>query len=70
PPHIQHVVEIYNLRGQKIRSISGLGTKSEASTKYDWDMKDANNKRVSSGIYFIRVKIDGKTKISKKITVL
>lgn len=69
-PHIQHEVDIYNLRGQKVRSITGLGVKGDTGLIYDWDMKDAKSKKVSSGIYFIRVKIDGKTKISKKITVM
>jgi len=65
-----HEVEIYNLRGQKVKSITTTGKKSNTGFEYDWNLKDANNKKVSSGIYFIRVKVDRKTKISKKITVL
>ncbi|HHV36575.1 MAG TPA: T9SS type A sorting domain-containing protein [Candidatus Cloacimonetes bacterium] len=71
PLHTQHhEVEIYNLRGQKVNSITDTGKKSNTGFEYDWNLRDANNKKVSSGIYFIRVKVDGKTKISKKITVL
>ena len=69
-PTEHHEVEIYNLRGQKVNIITDTGKKSNTGFEYDWNLKDVNDRKVSSGIYFIRIKVDGKTKISKKITVL
>lgn len=43
-------IEIYNIRGQKIRMLSN--TTKEGETK--WDARDALGNRVSSGIYFAR----------------
>ena len=45
---------IYNIKGQKIRQFSIFNNKSSIV----WDGRDSNNKQVSSGIYFYKLKTD------------
>jgi hypothetical protein len=48
-------LEVYNLKGQKVRLLhSGILPKGEHALI--WDGKDALDKQVASGIYFIRIK--------------
>ncbi|MGD8782773.1 MAG: T9SS type A sorting domain-containing protein, partial [Ignavibacteria bacterium] len=58
-------VEIYNLKGQKIREFSIFNFKSSIV----WDGTDQTGKPVSSGIYFAKLKA-GKTKTSCKMLLL
>ena len=59
-------LEIYNVRGQKIRTlISGLQTAGEHSIV--WKGRDDNGNTVSSGIYFYRLESDDIVKIQKAI---
>jgi hypothetical protein len=63
-------IEIYNVKGQKIKELhaspnGGLGTRSVV-----WDGTDENNKQVSSGIYFYKLKVDDKTITTKKCLLL
>lgn len=69
------VISIYNLKGQKVKSIDchpelveGYG----ASHSYSivWNGTNQNDKPVSSGIYFYQLKVDGKTKASRKCLLL
>jgi hypothetical protein len=73
-------LEIYNIRGQKVRSIritqslsalvrsAGLSTEEKQSgEKYSqiWDCRDDNRKLVTSGIYFYKVRSEGKEALGK-----
>ncbi|NLA44877.1 MAG: T9SS type A sorting domain-containing protein [Candidatus Cloacimonetes bacterium] len=60
-------VEIYNLRGQLIKTIyKGYSPKSFI---YEWDGKDKNEKTVSSGIYSIKASQGNKNSIRKIIMI-
>lgn len=48
-------VDIYNIRGQKVRSLHH-GTLPGGNHKLLWNGKDTNGRGVSSGIYFARIK--------------
>ncbi len=50
-------VEIFNLKGQLVRSISQHSTPGE--TLVNWDAKDNKGKAVESGVYLYRVKGNG-----------
>jgi len=58
----QAVVDIYNLRGQKVRSLrldrEGSGV---------WDGRDANNRPVASGVYFCRLSAGGEAVTHKML---
>jgi hypothetical protein len=62
-------LEIYNLKGQKIKTIANdefpKGTHS-----FIWNGDDATGKPVSSGIYLYKLKIDGKTEAMRKCLLL
>jgi len=57
---------IYNIKGQKIRKYSIFNNQSSII----WDGRDENNQPVGSGIYFYRLNINGKIKISKKMILM
>jgi len=49
-------VQVYNIRGQKVRD---LGTLALGSTKsVIWDTRDDRGQKTSPGLYLIRVKVD------------
>ncbi len=64
-------VDIFNIKGQKVRSmhISNLPGITEAGKSTVWDCRDDNGKKVSSGIYFLRVK-NGVYQTTKKMMVI
>ena len=59
---------IYNLKGQKVKRL-GIVNCGSAVNNIVWDGADENNVSVSSGIYFVRLKL-GKTEIQQKIMLL
>jgi len=59
-------VAIYNLKGQKIRSLDTKSLTPEAFT-VKWDGKDENHRSVASGIYFLRLSSEQKTLATRKI---
>jgi hypothetical protein len=76
-------IEIYNIRGQKIKSLpvvlspssslrTGLveGKRQNGSYSIIWHGTDQNNKPCSSGIYFYQLNVDRQTKASKKMLLL
>ncbi len=77
-------LEIYNIRGQKVRDIkitqsfsqlvrsAGLSSEDKQSGEYYsqvWDCKDNNRKSVASGIYFYKVSCEGNEAIGKMMVV-
>lgn len=69
PAHQEHQIEIYNIKGQKVRGFKAPGSKSAGDFSYEWDLKDEKQKAVSRGVYILRIKVDGKESISRRITV-
>lgn len=61
-------MSIFNIRGQKLLDI--LDTNLASGThRIDWDGRDASGRAVSPGIYFCRLKAEGKTIISRMAIV-
>jgi|GEM_PF-1356358 len=60
-------IEIYNTRGQKLRSFNNAKAKA-GYYQVTWDGKDANGKELSSGVYIYRM-ISGKYTSSKKMVL-
>ena len=70
-------LEIYNLKGQKIKDISPslchpefIEGRGNNQYSISWDGTDENNQPVSSGIYFYKLRIDGKDIKTKKMILL
>jgi len=60
---------IYNIKGQKIRSL--LSDQIEAGEhSIVWNGDDKNNNPVSSGIYYYKLDVNGKTKAVRKCLLL
>jgi hypothetical protein len=53
-------LEIYNLKGQKVRNLIN-GSQKTGINSMVWDGCDDNGKVVASGIYFSRLSVSGKT---------
>ncbi|MDI6752397.1 MAG: carboxypeptidase regulatory-like domain-containing protein [bacterium] len=55
-------VEIYNILGQKVRTIDAGPRKAGSYTKQDraifWDRRNDSGERVASGLYYINLKLD------------
>lgn len=59
-------VEVLNQLGQQIKIVKSKQLLSRGLNKITWDGRNAVNQKVSQGIYFIRINVDGKN-IHKKI---
>lgn len=59
-------IDIYNLKGQKIKQINDISKTSGFQTIV-WDGKDNSNKSVASGIYFIKMKSEAITATQKVV---
>ena len=63
-------IEIYNIKGQKIRTFDCHPELIEGQSSIQWDGTDANNQPVSSGIYFYSLELNGKTVDKKKMILM
>jgi hypothetical protein len=62
-------LEIYNIKGQKINSlVNEQFLRGEHSIV--WDGEDASGKKVGTGLYLYKLKINGKTEVVKKCLLL
>ncbi len=62
------VVEIYNLRGQKIASIPCQPQRGNQEIL--WNGRDAQNRSVASGVYFYGLRADGALKSLNKLVMI
>jgi hypothetical protein len=61
-------VEIFNIRGQKVKSIHS-GLLEKGNQKLMWNGRDANGQSVASGVYFARIKTGKDVKIVKMMLI-
>lgn len=59
-------LEIYNVRGQKVKTLLNESLQSGRHTIV-WDGKDAHGRSVSSGVYFYRLDTPNRTQTSKML---
>lgn len=59
-------VEVYNLRGQKVRTLFN-GARDKGNFNISWDGKDDNGSKMPSGIYMIRMNASGTKSIRKVV---
>ena len=59
-------VEIFNVKGQKIKTL--LNQKMKVGNhSVIWNGNDSNNKRVSSGMYFYKITVNGNQQTNKML---
>lgn len=64
------IIEIYNIKGQKIRTFNCHTELVEGQSLIIWDGTDQYRKKVSSGIYLYRIKSEGFVSRTKKMTLI
>ena len=62
-------IDIYNIKGQRIKSIPLDPGKTGEQFSY-WDGRDEAGKQCSSGIYILNLKVNGIRELSKKVTLI
>ena len=62
-------LDIFNIKGQKVKQLV-TDQLSSGEHSITWTGTDQNNKPVSSGVYFYRLKVDGKTIGTKRMLLL
>jgi hypothetical protein len=62
-------LSIYNIKGQLVKTLVN-DIKPTGEHSIIWDGRDSNDKRVGSGIYFYKLKVNGKTEVVKKCLLL
>jgi len=68
-PASQIKVNIYNLKGQKIKTLS-RNSLQQGEHSLVWNGKDDKDNSVASGVYLYRLQIDGQTKATSKCLLL
>ncbi|HHE37889.1 MAG TPA: T9SS type A sorting domain-containing protein [Candidatus Cloacimonetes bacterium] len=63
-------INIYNMKGQKVKTFSNLQINKFPNQQIVWDGTDEHNNKVSSGIYLYKFKIDDKTMAMNKCLLL
>ena len=63
-------VEIFNIKGQKVKTLDTFPNGDLGTREVVWDGTDENNQRVSTGVYFYQLEVDGKTVASRKMMLL
>ena len=61
--------EVFNIRGQKVAEIKDFSPASGTELNGRWQALDANQQRMASGVYLMRIKQSGKVIATKRITV-
>ena len=64
------IIEIYNLKGQKIKTFSNLQINKSPNQRIVWNGTDQSGNPVSSGIYFCKLKVNEKTVASNKMILM
>ncbi|GAB1467769.1 hypothetical protein MASR2M64_04530 [Candidatus Cloacimonadota bacterium] len=62
-----HRFEIYNIRGQKVKSIVGNPSSDNAKLEYHWNGTDEAGRTSAKGIYFIRMYVDDRPYLTKRV---
>ncbi|MDD2228824.1 MAG: FlgD immunoglobulin-like domain containing protein [Candidatus Cloacimonetes bacterium] len=59
-------IQIYNLKGQVVRTLHN-GTQSKGEQALAWEGCDDKGRHVASGIYLLQMKVEGKEKYCRKL---
>ncbi len=63
-------LNVYNIRGQKVRNLSSNEFRTQGLQTIQWNGNDNNGKKVGSGIYFYKLEVDNTTVDVKKCILL
>ena len=60
---IDGMLSIYNIRGQKVRDLPLPNAKGNINIS--WDGSDHNGKQVAQGVYFVKIRSEAETKVTR-----
>ena len=60
-------IEIYNIKGQRVRTFSNLQINKSPNQQIIWNGTDENGKQIASGIYLYKLQIDKNYKIKRML---
>jgi hypothetical protein len=63
-------IEIYNIKGQKVKTLPIVTPSPYHTLSVTWNGRDYNGNKVSSGIYFYKLIVNGNTSAIKKCLLL
>ncbi len=63
-------IEIYNMKGQKVKSLPIVSPSQNHQVSVIWDGTDVYGKAVPSGIYLLKAEIGNSEKVCKKIVLI
>ena len=62
--------DIYNAKGQKVRSVYNIYCQQAGVYQADWNLQNERGNKVSSGIYYVRIKLAGNYQEQQKVAVI
>ncbi|HMB71467.1 MAG TPA: FlgD immunoglobulin-like domain containing protein, partial [bacterium] len=60
---------VHDAAGRRVRTLVD-GPRTAGAGTADWDGRDASGRRVTAGIYFVRLETDGEPPVSRKLALL
>lgn len=66
----QNEIEIFNIKGQKVKTFSIISTEVERSYSVTWDGTDQQSNPIASGVYFAILKAGNEILASRKMLLL
>jgi len=63
-------IEIFNIKGQKVKTLNVVNPITNSMNSVVWDSKDDNGKKVASGTYLYRLILDDQVVTSKKMILI
>ena len=66
----QAEIEIFNIKGQKVKTLNVVDPVSNSVNKVVWNSKDDNGNKVASGTYLYRLKLDDRVVATKKMILI
>ncbi len=60
-------IDVYNIKGQLVRGIPLAAQADNAKIEYTWNGTDGNNQRVANGVYMLRLMVNDKAVVTKRI---
>jgi hypothetical protein len=62
-------IEVYNIRGEKVKTISLDVSKGAEQLTY-WDGRDQHSRLCPTGIYLLNLNLNGKSVLTRKVTLI
>ncbi|MEF3695064.1 MAG: T9SS type A sorting domain-containing protein [Candidatus Cloacimonadota bacterium] len=62
-----HRIDIFNIRGQRVASLSEGASSQDGTFLYNWNGLDRSGQRLASGVYLMKVFVGDKPRLTKRI---